>query len=68
MDPGVGRVVAQRQAIRREGGIVVALPLQRQGFVQVVEPLGLEGRVAAPEEAFPETHSSVKIMPVGGAA
>ena len=38
-DARVGRVVPEREPVRRERGLEVALPLERQPLVQVVQPL-----------------------------
>src|SRR5256886_10728782 len=53
----VVRMVAQRQAIRCEGRVVVALAFEGERLVQIVEALGIDliGARAA-EEAAPETH------------
>src|SRR5205823_7369128 len=51
-------VVAQRQAIRREGYVVVALAFEGERPVEIVEALGVDivGARAA-EQAAPETHA-----------
>src|SRR5205823_15050185 len=51
-------VVAQRQAIRREGYVVVALAFEGERPVEIVEALGVDivGARAAEQEA-PETHA-----------
>src|SRR5207245_3950884 len=53
----VFRMVAQRQAIRCEGRVVVALAFEGERLVQIVEALGVDlvGARAA-EQAAPETH------------
>src|SRR5437016_11329969 len=50
-------MVAQRQAIRCEGRVVVALAFEGERLVQIVEALGVDlvGARAA-EQAAPETH------------
>src|SRR5437870_10874505 len=50
-------MVAQRQAIRSEGRVVVALAFEGERLVQIVEALGVDlvGARAA-EQAAPETH------------
>src|SRR2546425_11717835 len=54
---GVGGVIAQRQPIRGEGGLVVTLALEGERLVQVIETLGVDlvGARGA-EQATPETH------------
>src|SRR5439155_2650598 len=56
-DAGVVGVVAQCQAIRREGCVVIALALEGERLVQIIEALGMDvvGARAA-EQAAPETH------------
>src|SRR5206468_8398379 len=56
-DARVVGVVAQRQPIRREGRVVVALAFQGECLVQIVEALRVDlvGARAA-EQAAPETH------------
>lgn len=57
-DAEIGGVIAQGQPVRGEGGVVVALALEREGLVEIVEPLRPEVAVSGPpEEAFPEAHS-----------
>src|SRR6266853_874452 len=54
----VGKI-AQREPVRRQGGVVVALTLERQRLVEVVEAMGFEIvalRAASSEQAAPETH------------
>ena len=59
----VGWVVPQCQAVGRQGGIVVALTLQGQRLIEVVEPLWLQIRATgSSEEAFPESHRTPKIL------
>src|SRR5438132_7018159 len=50
-------MVAQRQSIRCEGRVVVALAFEGERLVQIVEALGVDlvGARAA-EQAAPETH------------
>src|SRR5947207_13873808 len=50
-------MVAQRQAIRCEGRVVVALAFEGERLVEIVEALGVDlvGARAA-EQAAPETH------------
>src|SRR5437660_11186373 len=54
---GVVGMIAQRQAIRGESRLVVALAFEGERLVQVIEALGLDviGARAA-EQAAPETH------------
>src|SRR5437762_7470547 len=51
-------MIAQRQAIRGESRLVVALALEGERLVQVIEALGMDvvGARAA-EQAAPETHA-----------
>src|SRR5207237_266399 len=53
----VGGVVAQGQAVRGEGRVVVALAFEGERLVQIIEALGIDvvGARAA-EQAAPETH------------
>src|SRR2546425_6054847 len=50
-------MVAQRQSIRCEGRVVVALAFEGERLVQIIEALGIDvvGARAA-EQAAPETH------------
>lgn len=53
----VRRVIAQRETVGRQRRLVIALPLQRQCLVQIIEPL--RGKLIAPapaEQAIPKTH------------
>src|SRR2546427_6425997 len=55
---GMGGMVAQRQPIRGQRGLVIALAFERERLVQIIEALGLELIDArAAEEAAPETHA-----------
>src|SRR5688572_6689725 len=56
---GIVGLVAQREAIRRQRGVVVALPLERERLAQIIQALRLELtlRLAA-HEAAPPGHES----------
>src|SRR2546430_16235959 len=50
-------MVAQRQAIRCEGRVVVALAFEGERLVEIVEALGVDlAGARAAEQAAPETH------------
>src|SRR5688500_14592080 len=57
-DARIVRMVAKRQPVRCQGGVIVALPIEREGLAQVVDPLWLEVvlRTAA-DHAAPPGHS-----------
>ena len=61
-DPRVGRIVPVGEPVRRERRLVLALPLEGQALVQVVETLRLRrvGRFLA-GKASPEAHRSGSI-------
>src|SRR5437016_9042790 len=51
-------MIPHRQTVGREGGVVIALPLERERLVEIIETLGFEivaGRTA--EQPAPETHA-----------
>src|SRR5438034_9388439 len=55
---GIGGMVAQRQPIRGQRGLVIALAFERERLVQIIEALGFELiNARAAEEAAPETHA-----------
>ena len=54
----VVRLVTQRETIRRQGGVVVALSFEHERFVQVIEALWLDlTRGLAAEDAAPPGHA-----------
>ncbi len=55
-DPKIGRVIAESQPIRSEGGGEVSLTLERQSLIEIVEPLRTKLGVGAAPEPFPESH------------
>src|SRR5439155_1954051 len=56
-DARIVGMIAHREAVGREGGVVVALPLKREGLVEIIEALGFEIVARAAEQTAPETHA-----------
>ncbi len=60
--PQIGRMVPEREPVRRQGSIVVALAFEGESLIEVVEALRCHRVIPAKsEEAFP-VHPGVKIM------
>ncbi len=59
-DPKIVGVISECEAIGGERRIEVALPLQGERFVQVIEALRLDLPATAPFEEFPETHGQAQ--------
>ncbi len=62
-DPGLLRMIAQRQPVAGDGRVVVSLALEGQGFVEIVEALRLDRSVIcgpAAQETPEETHGAAR--------